>query len=93
MTSKELSGIILKETEKAFLLLLDKDKQEWFPRSQMSNINTGRIDQEITFGVPEWLYNRKYSVITIPSRSSTDPFIEDDAYEMDEIIGTYFDQW
>jgi hypothetical protein len=93
MTSKELSGIILKETEKAFLLLLDKDKQEWFPRSQMSNINTGRIDQEITFSVPEWLYNRKYSVIKIPSRYSTDLLYEDDACEMDEIIGTYFDQW
>lgn len=62
MTSKELSGIILKETEKAFLLLLDKDKQEWFPRSQMSNINTGRIDQEITFSVPEWLYNAKHGI-------------------------------
>lgn len=80
--NKELSGIILRETEKAFLLLLDKDKQEWFPRSQMSNINTGRIDQEIIFSVPEWLYNKKYSVIVQPSFYSSTPF--DD--EMDHLM-------
>jgi len=79
-----IEGLIVKETEKAFLVQLDKEHTEWFPKSQMTDIKTGRCDQEIVFVIPDWLAEKKFDDFT--------DYEEDDAYEMDYIIGTYFDQ-
>jgi hypothetical protein len=80
----QIEGLINKETEKAFLLQIDKDRNEWFPKSQMANIRTGRCDQEIVFDIPDWLAGKKFDDFT--------DYEENDAYEMEYIIGTYFDQ-
>ncbi len=83
-----ISGLIIKETEKAFLLQLDRNRTEWFPKSQIKQIYMGRCDQEIEFTIPTWLAEKKFHEhdwVYYPI-----DFDEDD--EFDHIIGTYFDQ-
>lgn len=95
----KVQGILIKETEKAYLLMVDKTKSKWVPKSQMSNITIGRCDQEIVATVPDWLHDKIYDLppvhISYGKSGRTDFWIgddDDDAYEMDHIVGTYFDQ-
>ena len=87
-----IEGLIIKETEKAFLMQLDKEHTEWFPKSQMKGIQMGRCDQEITFWIPRWLAEKKFEDDTSGPFGDFSEYDIDDAYEMDYIIGTYFDQ-
>jgi hypothetical protein len=87
-----ITGLIIKETEKAYLIQLDKERSEWFPKSQIKNIYMGRCDQEIEFRIPDWLADAKFGDKT---SGPFDAFIDyeyDNSYDMDYIIGTYFDQ-
>lgn len=52
---------VLKETEKALLLLLeDDDREEWIPKNQISDPDMyGEGDEDITVSVTEWIANQK----------------------------------
>jgi hypothetical protein len=86
-------GLIVKETEKAYLIQLDKEHLEWFPKSQIKNIYMGRCDQEIEFRIPDWLAMKKFDDNTSGPFSAFSQYDLDDGYDgMDHILGTYFDQ-
>lgn len=55
--SIEISGVILAESKKAYLIEHWKEEETWFPKSQMKII---RIDGNIlTFETPRWLHDKK----------------------------------
>lgn len=90
----KVQGILIKATEKAYLLMINKTESKWVPKSQMSNIMMGRCDQEIVATVPDWLHGKIYGLPPVHISGRNDLWIgdDDDAYEMDHIVGTYFDQ-
>jgi len=46
---REVEGILLYETDKSFLILVDGEDKVWLPKSLVENNEDG------TFSLPEWL--------------------------------------
>lgn len=50
---------VLKETEAAFLVLIDDD-QHWLPKSQIADANDYAVgDTNLTMSISEWLARQK----------------------------------
>jgi hypothetical protein len=55
----EFFGLIKYTTNAAYLIELDQDHKEWFPKSQLSNVSIDEETGSITATCPYWLAERK----------------------------------
>lgn len=59
MEESKLKVKVLEEREKAYLLLNEEGKEDWFPKSQVSFERRNVKTQEGTAIIPDWLLENK----------------------------------